>query len=825
MRMTPFRYQLAACATAVLLSACGGGDASAPGSGSSASSGFAVDGYLSGATVLCDTNNNGAADSGERTITTDSSGFFQFSPACASALVATGGTSIDTGLVFTGTLKAPSGATVITPLTTLIANGGSQSAINSALGLAADTNLLTTDPARTQVGSNTLVNADLMKKTLVIQQFAQKITEMIAGLATSGGDAARPAIYGEVMAALAQALAANPALISGGAISESSAQALIKAAVQRVAASSALASGVKVGVAALNADSLAQVMAGALKVQGETILGATGETLTAKTKTAQENTAITVFIQTNRANLTGAPSTATANLATSLKDQVSGNTTPPSTNGDTDLLNFDNLLPVASFGAEGGEGSGLVAAPAGGGSGQAYRVLRSGGQTYALAVLEKALPFTADRKTISAQVFSPIAGIPMAMKVEAGDIGIEVQANQQVVQGWQTLTWTFTGVNTALNFNKIVLLPRLGTVDAPPGQSYYFDNIKLLAAVTVTPPASNDTELLNFDSSLPVSAVGGEGGEGSGLVAAPAGGGSGQAYRVLRSGGQTYALAILEKVVPFTADRKTISAQVYSPLAGIPMVVKMETASGANTGDVQANQTVVVGWQTLTWTFTSANPALTYNKIVLLPRLGTVDAPPGQSYYFDNIKLLAGSGTNSGGGDSSTLPITFDSASVSYSFTPFEGASNAGRVADPAGGSNMVGKVERAAGGPWYGGVTVSTGANNSIATIPFTANAKTMTMRFYSPAAGVRVRMKVENATDAGVSTETDAVSTGIGWETLSFNFNNPGLAPPVTGGPTAALNVAQTYNKVTLFFNVAAANGAWGGTYYFDTISFGAP
>jgi hypothetical protein len=45
------------------------------------------------------------------------------------------------------------------------------------------------------------------------------------------------------------------------------------------------------------------------------------------------------------------------------------------------------------------------------------------------------------------------------------------------------------------------------------------------------------------------------------------------------------------------------------------------------------------------------------------------------------------------------------------------------------------------------------------------------------------------------------------------------------VTGGPTAALDPARTYNKVTLFFNVAAAGGAWGGTYYFDDIAFGSP
>nr|MBP7667673.1 hypothetical protein [Burkholderiaceae bacterium] len=92
--------------------------------------------------------------------------------------------------------------------------------------------------------------------------------------------------------------------------------------------------------------------------------------------------------------------------------------------------------------------------------------------------------------------------------------------------------------------------------------------------------------------------------------------------------------------VPFTATRRTLSAQVHVPVAGIPMVVKIEGPGGVTTPEVPANEAVVAGWQTLTWTFTSANPSLTYNKIVLLPRLGTVDQPPGQSYYYDNITLL-----------------------------------------------------------------------------------------------------------------------------------------------------------------------------------------
>jgi hypothetical protein len=225
----------------------------------------------------------------------------------------------------------------------------------------------------------------------------------------------------------------------------------------------------------------------------------------------------------------------------------------------------------------------------------------------------------------------------------------DVQANETVVVGWQTLTWTINAVNT--NYDKIVLLPNLGTVDAPPGKAYYFDDIQLLPAAT-----PSGTVLANFDSINPPIA-GFEGGEGSAVEAGPAGG-SGNALKVLRNGGQPFALAIvtLPSNIPLEATRKTISARVYSPTAGIPMVLKLEGPGGnPSSGDVQANETVAVGWQTLTWTINAVNT--NYNVIVLLPNLGTVDAPPGKAYYFDDITLL---GTASGGGGSSG-PLTFSS--------------------------------------------------------------------------------------------------------------------------------------------------------------------
>ncbi len=522
-----------------------------------------------------------------------------------------------------------------------------------------------------------------------------------------------------------------------------------------------------------------------------------------------------------------------ANTAASAAEQAFSTVTvvPPSAS-DTVLANFDDVAIAGAFGAEGGDGSGIaVNPPAGGGSGQVYQVLRSGGQPYALAILPGAFTFAADRKTVSAMVYSPTAGIRMVVKFEGpgGANTGDVDANETVVVGWQTLTWTVGNATAGTVYDKLVLLPNLGNVDAPPGKSYFFDDIKLKAAAVVAPPSSADTVIANFDDVAIEGAYGGEGGDGSGIaVNPPAGGGSGQVYQVLRSGGQPYALAILPGAFTFTADRKTVSAVVYSPTAGIRMVIKFEGPGGANTGDVDSNQAVVAGWQTLTWTVGNATAGTVYDKLVLLPNLGNVDAPPGKSYFFDDIKLKAAAGASgggSGGSTASTLPVTFNDSAVTYTLRGFEGAEDSSLVADPAGGSNTVVKVVKAAGAPWYAGTVVSTGPTESIARIPFTDSAKTMKLRVFSPGAGMVVRLKVENANDVNVTSETDATTTGTGWETLTFNFANPGLAPPQSGGPTAALNVAQTYNKAVVFMNVAPAAVGAAGTFYFDDLAFGTP
>jgi len=91
--------------------------------------GKGVDGYLDGATVFIDLDKDGVQDTNEtNSTTTDSLGNFSLSTSASDYFITmTGGTDIATGKAFYGILQAPAGSSVVTPLTTLLANGLSQS--------------------------------------------------------------------------------------------------------------------------------------------------------------------------------------------------------------------------------------------------------------------------------------------------------------------------------------------------------------------------------------------------------------------------------------------------------------------------------------------------------------------------------------------------------------------------------------------------------------------------------------------------------------------------------------------------------------------------
>ncbi len=164
-----------------------------------------------------------------------------------------------------------------------------------------------------------------------------------------------------------------------------------------------------------------------------------------------------------------------------------------------------------------------------------------------------------------------------------------------------------------------------------------------------------------------------------------------------------------------------------------------------------------------------------------------------------------------------SLPVTFDVATTNYGLTDFGGNASS-IVADPTNAENKVVRSVKSAGAELWAGTTVG-GFIGFGTKIPFTLTATKMSARVWSPDAGIKVRLKVEQAGVPTVSVETEATTTVAGgWQTLVFDFANH-----ATG--TAPLNIANSYNLASIFFNFGVTGAVAGEkTYYWDDLAFGA-
>ncbi len=168
-------------------------------------SGVVQDGYVAGASIFVDRNGNGLPDAGEDTgLRTDSSGNFTGTISGTGNLIAVGGTNIDTGLRNTLTLTAPQGATVISPVTTLVQTLVSTQALTptqaqqkvaQAFGIDSATDLLRFDPLAS-TGSTTSTTALAVQKAnaqvALTAGLVENTTSVISGLAQVVAQASTP---------------------------------------------------------------------------------------------------------------------------------------------------------------------------------------------------------------------------------------------------------------------------------------------------------------------------------------------------------------------------------------------------------------------------------------------------------------------------------------------------------------------------------------------------------------------------------------------------------------------------------------------------------
>jgi hypothetical protein len=113
--------------------------------------GKVFDGYIRGAEVFVDTNNNLSLDSGETSVVTDNQGNFTKLLYADGTVISKGGVDLDTGadlssLTLAHKMTGFEASKIISPITSLAAYMSQPADINAALGIDAAIDVMSVDP-------------------------------------------------------------------------------------------------------------------------------------------------------------------------------------------------------------------------------------------------------------------------------------------------------------------------------------------------------------------------------------------------------------------------------------------------------------------------------------------------------------------------------------------------------------------------------------------------------------------------------------------------------------------------------------------------------
>ncbi|WP_116125525.1 PKD domain-containing protein [Lewinella sp. IMCC34183] len=473
-------------------------------------------------------------------------------------------------------------------------------------------------------------------------------------------------------------------------------------------------------------------------------------------------------------------------------------------------LTFEDASREYTFTNFGGATAGVVANPAPNDNNTSARVVKlnkqDGSEVWAGAFVEIGDPIDfSQAQRMSMKVWAPQVGTPVTLKLEnAGDGAIFVDDTiyTSVANQWEEVIFDFSEDDLTREYSKVVVFFDIG--NAGTGADYYFDDVMM---ADLGPQISLPITLESSDLIYNWEEFGGATFE---LIDNPDATGNNTSAKVGQviktEGAQTWGgVAIsLPENIDFAASTQ-LSMKVWSPAVGIPVMLKVENGTdGQIFIEVTENTTVANAWETLTFTYSGAeaDPDLmrAYSKIAVFFNFGNPGT--GATYYFDDIAQVG-----VGGEAVNELPVGFESEEVDYALSAFGGAAVAIIDNPDVSGENMsarVGEFFKEEGSQtWAGAVT------EFPTPIDFTTRQK-LSMKVWSPAAGIPVMLKVENGSDGDIFIEmTENTTVANAWETLTFDY----------AGAEADPDLTRDYSKVGVFFNFG--NAGTGTTYYFDDIT----
>jgi hypothetical protein len=284
------------------------------------------------------------------------------------------------------------------------------------------------------------------------------------------------------------------------------------------------------------------------------------------------------------------------------------------------------------------------------------------------------------------------------------------------------------------------------------------------------------------------------------------------------------------KTLTLTAGDPKVSVKFWSPAAGKTVKLKLEVASdGSKFVEADAVTTVSGDWETLVYDFSSPtageiDPFVVYGKLVIFYDFGTAGTGEAQAFYWDDVTHGGVEfDAESCGEGASQNKLDFEDLTATYVFADFGPDAGGGRtaaasmvVADPEDPENSVVSSQKDAAAEVWGGSWVVVGSEEAPEfTLSLTAGDPIVSMRFWSPAAGKTIKLKLENAADGSKFVEADAVTTeAAAWQTLYFDFSNPAAGE---------IDPFITYGKFVVFYDFGTAGSGEAVSFYWDDITHG--
>jgi len=424
---------------------------------------------------------------------------------------------------------------------------------------------------------------------------------------------------------------------------------------------------------------------------------------------------------------------------------------------------------------------------------------------------------------------------PVMMKVEGAGAALKTVTAQPGLNKLSFDMSTGTGWNPDAVYKIIAFFPNFGADDrtytgpgpvANTGQIYEIDNVSINGGTSsdlyVPAPAGRDVPatLVTFEANDALGAKvvgdstaakpeGSFAGSATTIVDAPAGGNGGKALKIVKAG-EVYSGATILNITGNTritnGTHKTVTFNYFSAKANSPLRVELVPYPRA----LGKTVTVPQGWSRVVVDFSDVagwSATEDYLSLAIFPDFNVAPGAEALSYFVDDI-AINGAVTPAILSTPQVL-VNFESNDTSgYSLTDFEGNQSSvvtDAPADGSVGSTKALKLAFTSGQPWAGTTFLSRPAGQSL----ISANNFVVKANIYSPVAGKRLNLKLENVAAPSQAIEKEANSTSVvGWKTYTFDFT--------VGG-----SLAIDYNKATFFADFLGSPKST-SPFFIDDIAF---